>query len=123
MPHTNRKPKAPPAFAPAKFVNITLSKEQLSAVKAESWDMSMTDNVLNKLLSDGYKVTMRYDDRNDCFACWLIPSAGSENAGYILAGRGSTPSKAIKQLAFLHFKVFDEVWGSEDQSHVSELDD
>ena len=126
MPHTNRKPPPAPArkpFEPAQFVNITLSPGQIAAIKASDWSMEHQDNGLNALLGQGYKITMRFEEKNDCFACWIIPPEKSENSGYILAGRGSTPTKCIKQALYIHFKMFEGIWGTEDLRKAATIDD
>src|SRR5690242_14257100 len=124
MPHTNKKPsRVPPPFKPAEFVNIQLSKEQQAEIRANAWSLDAFDNALNNLLGAGYKVTFRYDERNDCFAAWLVAPNGSENEGYILAGRGSTPHKAIKQACYIHFAILEGVWGADMGREKNELDD
>lgn len=124
MPHTNKRPPAvPPPFKPAEFVNVQLDQAQRDSIKANVWTIDSLDNALNDLLADGYKITLRYDERNDCFAAWLIAPTKSENSGYILSGRGSTPHKALKQAAYIHYAVLEKMWGADHGQDRSLIDD
>lgn len=110
MPHSNR-PKAPvPGFKPATFVNIDLDDDVAQKLKSAPWGLTELDATLNKLLADRYKLTVRYDERNDCFAAWIVSPDAGANRGYILAGRGSTPSKAVKQVCYIHFVLLEGDW-------------
>ena len=112
MANSNKKPPmSPSAFLPAKFINYTLSKEQKDELKATELSIEYADDILVKLTEANYKVTFSYDDFAECFAAHVVPK-GTEhkNAGFILAGRGSTPLKALKQAAYMHWQIFDEDW-------------
>jgi len=112
MANSNKKPPTPNnGFLPAKFINYTLSKEQKDELKATEFSLEYADDILVKLTEANYKVTFSYDDFAECFAAHVVPK-GTEhkNAGFILAGRGSTPLKALKQAAYMHWQIFDEDW-------------
>jgi len=112
MATSNKKPTPQNAgFLPAKFINYTLSKEQKDELKTTELTLEYADDILTKLTEGNYKVTFSYDDFAECFAAHVVPK-GSEhkNAGFILAGRGSTPLKALKQAAYMHWQIFDEDW-------------
>jgi hypothetical protein len=124
VPHTNKKPSnVPPPFKPAQFVNINLTPEQKALVKQSEWSIESLDNSLNDLLGSGYKVTLRYDERNDCFACWLIAPDYGDNKGWILPGRGSTPHKALKQACYIHYAVLEKIWGADQGQKGEVMDD
>lgn len=127
MPHSTKKPAVPgqltSGFKPAQFVNVNLTRDQLEAVKATDWTIDKCDSLIHALLFDGFKLTLRYDTRNSCFASWLIPPDGHRWAGMILSGRGSTPNKSIKQLMYMHHVVLEGRWDTlQDQSPL-EMDD
>lgn len=123
MPHTNRKSNVPPPFKPASFVNIQLSKEQAALCKASEWSIDHQDNALRDLFDAGYKLTCRFDTKNQCFAAWLIGPQSGVNSGLILAGRGSTASKSVKMVCFIHFAVLQKEWGADFGLTGEELDD
>jgi hypothetical protein len=124
MPHTNKpKTRVPPPWKPASFINVSLSGGQKEEVKHTVWTVDSLDNALNDLLGRGYKFTLRFDTRNDCFAAWLFGPDGTENAGYILAGRGSTPHKAIKQACYIHYTILEQDWGADQGQEGSVIDD
>lgn len=103
------------------WVNYTLSADQKAELKSQTFDF---DNALLRLTEEGMKVTIAYDDFNECYSCYLIPkSPDHTNAGCILSGRGSTPIKAIKQAAYIHWNIFDGDWSDARQSRREELDD
>lgn len=112
MPSKNGKPAT--TDRPVKnqsdvsWVNYTLSSEQKAELKSQDFDF---DNALVRLTEENLKVTLAYDDRNECYAAYLIPkNPEHKNAGCILSGRGSTPVKALKQAAYIHWQIFDGDW-------------
>jgi len=114
-----------PDFKQSEFVQYELTKEQQAQCKF--WDVTLSElfAAMIKLTESGYKVTLRYDDRNKCQACWIIAPPGEhKNAGMILPGRGTTPEKAFKQCLFKHFNLFGEEWPSPMSKHeAEEIDD
>jgi hypothetical protein len=68
---------------------------------------------------------MSWDERNQCYACFMYPVAESNtNWGMTNTGRGSTPLKAVRQVLYKHFVVFDQVWGAyAERTQASEYDD
>jgi len=124
MPHTNRKPQAAsPAFKPASFVNITIDASTKSLIKSAPFDVERLDSGLLNLLRDGYKVTLRFDERNDCYACWIVAPDNSPNKGAILSGRGSTPAKAAKQALYIHYVMLEGIWVDDHGLKPDEIDD
>lgn len=124
MPHTNRKkPAAPATFQQAQFINVTVDKDSAAKIKALEWTLSSLDEAIKRVSVDGYKISLRYDERNDCFACWLIPPAGDKNAGCILSGRGSLPHKALKQALYIHFVMLEGDWVADHGQQTTAIDD
>lgn len=113
-----------PLFAPTEFINFPLSAEQKREIKAWSPSFDDLDDLLLKLSEAGYRVSIRYDDRNEAFACWFNPTKDDHpNAGLTLSGRGSTPLKAVKQALYIH-NLFDGDWaGNYKQFKEDDLDD
>lgn len=125
MPHTNKKPPAPPApqFKPGQFVNVSLSVDDVFNIKLQAWHEEEFNDAFSRLCMDGYKTTLRYDQRNQCYAAWLLPTEGGPNDGYILSGRGSTPFKALKQLAYIHYKLLEGRWDANGDQPRDQIDD
>lgn len=110
--NSERAKDAKKGAALASFVNYELTKEQSAACKESPFSADTLCEMLERLTDSDYKVTFSHDDRNGCFACWLIPTrADHVNGGMILPGRGSTAAKAFKQACFKHYHVFDGLWG------------
>jgi hypothetical protein len=98
--------------------------EQKKEIKAWLPTFDEIDNLLLKLCEEGYRVTLRFDDRNDAFACWINPTGDEHlNAGLTLSGRGSTPLKALKQALYIH-NLFEGDWANNyAQFKQEDLDD
>lgn len=109
MPKNKPLPKTEPKSDNGiAWVNYNLSDEQKHELKAQTFDL---DSALLRLTEEDLKVTISYDDYNQCYACFLIPkNKDSINYGSILSGRGSTPTKSVKQAAYLHWQIFEGNW-------------
>jgi len=112
-------------YEQAAFIRRELTPEEQAICKA--WELSSEDcwDSMQRFVENGYRVTARWDDYNECFACWLLPPReDKDNAGLILTGRGSSPYKAFKQACFKHYQLFQEVWPKEvDKRGGNEIDD
>lgn len=78
-----------------------------------------------KLTETDHKLTIRWDDKNEAFACWIVPTTdGHANEGLLLSGRGSTPLKAVRQALYIHFYLFEGNWAEGySQLKQEDLDD
>lgn len=93
------------------FINYELNKAQTAELKAQPNDANKLFASLEGLINDGYKLTVKYDERNECFASFLFaPDDGGANSGFILTGRGSSCVKAVKQLLYKHFVCLPNGW-------------
>lgn len=122
---TKPKPPVQPRFNDVQFVNWSLDAEQKAACKAWVLSIEDYDAALGNLIEAGYKTTVSYDQFRHCFTASIVPTKeAKENQGYILTGKGSTPTKAIKQALYIHFHVMDENWASYSTAKaIEELDD
>lgn len=101
-----------PRFNDMLFVQYELDKTQQEACKNHEVTSDQLFDELLAFISDGYKVTFRYDSYNECYSTFMQSGGeGGPNAGYILTGRGSTPLKAFKQLVYKHRVCLDGEWG------------
>lgn len=112
-------------FNDVRFVNYELTKEEKQSCKAWLPTLDEFDDCCLKFVEGGYRYSVKWDDYTQSFACFA-QSDGSrpDNSGLLLTGRGSTPSKAVKQAMFKHFVVFDLDWGGwAERGSPEELDD
>lgn len=113
--------KAPAKQSDVSWVNYNLSDEQKQELKAQVFDF---ETALLRLTEEDMKVTISYDDYNECYSCFLIPKKQeSINYGAILSGRGSTPIKAVKQACYLHWNIFEGNWSDGRLSRKEVIDD
>jgi len=107
------------------FVNYSVTDTDRKFLKSQVWSLDDFDSAVLKIVEAGYKVSMQYDTRNSCYACFIIAQdSESENAGYILTGRGSSPSKAVKQAIYIGFHILEGVFSNINQySQNSAIDD
>lgn len=127
MTHSTRR-KTPtqqtlPGFKPAQFINVDLEQSDRDRLKATPFSIDQLDEALTSLEHQGLSISVKFDQRNDCWGCWVRPAPGSANDGYILAGRGSTPSKAIKQALYIHNVILEQQWGADQGQKRTAIDD
>jgi hypothetical protein len=124
-PVKREAPKNNSSYEQATFIQREL--EITEQVACKEWDFSPEDAWahLAQMTDDGYKVTFRWDEYNECFACWLLPDKEkSKNHGLILTGRGSSSYKAYKQAIYKHSVLFQEEWPRDiDRRGGREIDD
>jgi len=93
-----------PRFDSSRFVQYELDKNE--AAQCKGWVLESEDLWLEllALLDDGYSASLKFDTFSEAYACFLQVRGDPDhpNAGLVLAGRGSTPAKALKQAIFKH---------------------
>lgn len=95
----------------AQFVQYELDKALQAACKA--WELSPEEawDFVHKLSEAGYKFVLKQDLQNNCYACFMSTDLPQhQHANMVLAGRGSSPFKALKQTLYKHFTCLDETW-------------
>lgn len=114
-----------PRFNDVQFVNWSLSEQEKKSCKEWSLTTEDYDAAIGNLVEGGYKTTISYDSFRSCFTCSIVPTKDAKsNQGYILTGKGSTPLKALKQAAYIHFHIMGEEWAAYSTAKaVEELDD
>lgn len=110
MPRKSAQPEQKP-FQRSTFVNYELTQDQKERLRKSWMAHPYVSDLLDRCLDSDYKLTVKRDTYHHCWAAWLIPDdPKSENAGYILSGRGKCASTAIAEVLFKHYDVFDGVW-------------
>lgn len=122
MKSSTKSSKQP--FAASEFINFPLSAEQKKEIKSWQPTFEDIDNELLKLTQAGYRITLKWDDRSEAYACWINPTGEEHpNTGLTLSGRGSSPLKALKQALYID-RLFDGDWAGNYKSFKEEeLDD
>jgi len=111
-------------FNDVKFINRELNSDEKSELKAIEFSDSDAWLAMDKY-SEEYKFTLRYDERSACYSCFMQPTGMEHiNAGFILAGRGSSLVKALKQTLYKHERLaFEQDWGTLNGSSHADIDD
>lgn len=97
----------------AAFVRCELDASTKEQVK--KWDpkFEATMDAVDRLLSDGYKISVSPDKYHDCVGAFMtMPEVAHKHHGQCLTARGPNYLQAMKVLVFKHFQVLQEEWGS-----------
>jgi len=94
------------------FVRLELDKEQVAAYRIWREDIDGWSDILQEMIEDGYKFTLRWDDYSSSPAAFAFPSDDHDNRGYILSGRGGSVLKALTELLYKHSAVLRGVWNA-----------
>jgi hypothetical protein len=107
------------------FVNYSMTTDEKATLKMAVWGIEEYENALIRLAEEEYGIGFSEDAFSGGYSCILRPKfADNKNAGYLLSGRGSTPLKALKQVSYIHWSVFDGDWGAHYQAGKrEEIDD
>jgi len=89
------------AWQPAEFVNVNLTDSENEQKRVWCPDYTELFNLLNEEIENGYKFTVKWDERGACCSCFMQHTDDEhENGGLILSARASTPSGAIRDVLF-----------------------
>lgn len=93
------------------FVSCELDKSVKEQVKAHDPKFTWTVDAIDRLMADGYKISMSPDKAHDCVGVYAtIKDMSHKNYGLCLAARGQNYLTALKVLAFKHFNILEEDW-------------
>lgn len=125
MPNNSHKNSSTTTYgASNQFVRWTLTRGQAEACKAAVIAPEQALDLVQELTEQGYRVSLKHDDYDGCACAFLIATAECEtNAGRTLTGRGSSVYKALKQLLYAHYTLFDGVWPPDETRSATFLDD
>jgi hypothetical protein len=112
-------------YVPPKFVDQPLLKAQSDDLKSRPYTLEQADVDLQNFIEDGYSLKFSFDKRGGGFVVYLTQSIpDGPNYGWCMTGRGSTPLKALKQVAYKHWAIFDgAVWGTGNGYGYDVIDD
>jgi hypothetical protein len=109
-----------PAF---RFINIELTKEQKSDLKALVETGEFGYSALHDLHGNGFKVTLSSSDDGKRYTCSITdksPNSAFWNA--CITASGSTPLNAVNALLYKHYVVANEDWANISVEDLSEYD-
>lgn len=113
-----------PRFNDVQFVNYTLPKDVQTSLKERPFTSDQASDAILTLNESGYTVKFKYDEKYSNFSCFLQQQSPDHvNSNMILAGRGSSPMKALKQACFIHYEVCGSDWRGFVEKRVDEMDD
>lgn len=110
---TSKKPSKSPANYQVQFVQCELDKATKEQVK--NWDpkLEATMDIIDRMVVDGYKISVSPDKYHDCVGCFAtINDRDHPHFGLCLSARGPNFLQAMKVLAFKHSQVLDGDWGT-----------
>lgn len=100
-------------FNDVQFVQYELTKAERDHCKTWCTTLEEFDTAFLNIIDAGYRVSAKYDDYSKAYSAFVQTfDQADAHFNCILTGRGSTPTKAIKQALYKHFVVFDREWGS-----------
>jgi hypothetical protein len=107
------------------WIDPTLSKEQKQHLKETEFDIDALDDAMADVADEGLRVSVHLDERDGCYVCRFWPSeADTARARMVLVGRGTTPTKAVKQAYYKHDVLLVKDWSKAVQVRpVETLDD
>jgi hypothetical protein len=109
--YSKKSTKSAPRFNDTKFIQYELSKEEKATCKSWVTTLEELDTLYLRFCESGYSMSAKWDDYSASFAAFgQTRDQKHANYGYMLTGRGSTPLKAMKQMLFKHYMIFDEMW-------------
>lgn len=95
------------------FINYDLTESERAACKKWCVLLDDLDAAMVRAVEEGYRLSLKWDTFSECHAAFMLRSDEEKlNAGYILTGRGSTSAKALRQMLFKHFMLFEGDWGA-----------
>lgn len=99
------------------FVNITLDESDKAAVKKQVFDAAAAFHYLVSLISEGYKVTLSQDRKNQ--DAILISATGREaNQGLTMTQRHALPEVAVTAHYYAHVVKTNQEWPFEDDEEA-----
>jgi hypothetical protein len=93
------------------FVNYEMTKPEEAMMRKAGNTLESVFDFIEKMVGDGYKVSFRHDDYNDCAQASLTaPSGDNPNSNLCLTQRGGSVSKALLRLFYVHSVIFEGTW-------------
>lgn len=105
------------------FLNVTLSDFDKQTIKASPFTADDFQSSLDRYTDSGFKLTFSRDTYNDCFqVIGTVADREHGDFGILLAGRGSTCMKALKQWMYIVEQLIGESTWAENMLPPKRLD-
>jgi len=105
------RPKVERQWAPdSEFVQMELAAAEKQDLRKYAADIDGLDEALKDALEQDIKITIKTDERNACYVAFGFPLEGSDNQGFILTGRGGSPSRALRELLYKDGVILGHEW-------------
>lgn len=96
------------------YVPVYVDDKSKASIKKNLGTPQDFCNRFIKYAEDGYRVTISWDDYNECMSCSLYDTKSSRpSAGYVLAAKHVDLVVAISTLIYLHEVVYADGWDIE----------
>ena len=94
------------------FINYKPNKTEKGTIKAVAEDYEQFAIALGVIESGEYKLSLTFDDQNECFGAYLTPRGDHDlNSGFTLASKHSNPIVALT--CVLYYATQKEEWKSD----------
>jgi len=117
---TKRPAKNRTPFGNIEFVNFKLDKEQRA--QFDNWFSSKGNTVIQaifEMLQAEHKLSVRYDQTNNCFIGSMTGKEDSLNKNRCLTLRSADWFRALAACAYVHTIIFNgEIWDVEEVSDM-----
>lgn len=93
------------------YVNYTVTESDKKLLKAALENGWNTDESLEEVLLDGYKLSVTYDNYRSAFCATLYCQAADDsNAGWALTARANNTNAAVVRVLHIHCNVLHRQW-------------
>lgn len=106
------------------YVQFDISEQERGMLKGIDFGVDELNEAIIELAANGYGVSWAKEKDKSTWMAFINPKGDThKDKGWVLCGRGSTPVKALKQAAYVHFTKLDGVWPKTKRQFNEEIDD
>ena len=120
---STKKPVKPPNKSyEVTFVNCELDTSTKELVRNFDPKFTTTLDCVDRLVFDGYKISVSYDKYHNCVSAFCThPANDHPHHGLCLSARAPSYLNALKVLVYKHFTILQENWDTAvDQSFTND---
>jgi len=103
-------------YRPVQWINVALSDDDKTWLEDNITNVDKFANWLSDVVSTGHRVSVKWDDRNNCCVGSIVIPVGDKD--HILTGRGSTAFTAVFAALYRHFVILEQDWTSQSQEQA-----
>jgi plasmid maintenance system killer protein len=99
------------SFSPTRWVSCELADSDKRHLKTLEVDWSTIMGSIERLISDGYRLSLGYEEKNDCVGVYLTaPKDTVPGFSVSLSARGPDVQRALLVLNYKHFEMLGGDW-------------